>query len=94
MSAVTRLANDALVAGGAAAGATGDADAAVWLSGDGIHWRREPSQPTLSGAGSQSIDALLLLRDGRLLAAGSRGGPNDRQAGVWLATVTFPSPSD
>jgi serine/threonine protein kinase len=91
MSAVTRL-GAWFVAGGWSDGSSGDADGAIWLSADGVHWTNELAA-VLGGPGRQQIDALAPFGPEQLVAGGSSRIAHDQQAAVWVATITLPNGS-
>jgi predicted Ser/Thr protein kinase len=63
---------------------TGSPDAAVWTSGDAIHWREEGGdRGDLGGPGLQEMTGVITFHDG-LIAVGVSEGPRDRDAAVWL----------
>jgi len=72
-------AGSAVVAGGA------DADAAVWLSHDGLTWSLAPGEPGLATPGPQVIQGVSGGGRGRLVAVGSDGPPASEDAAVWLS---------
>lgn len=69
----------ALIAGGSSAG-----DAAVWTSDDGRQWKREGTD-VFARRGDQSVRSLRI--DGnRVVAVGSSGPPQARDAAVWIGS--------
>ncbi len=48
-----------------------DVDAAVWFSADGTTWEAAAGAPDFVGAGGQSVDDVVLVDDGGLLAVGA-----------------------
>ena len=65
-------------------GASGDWDAAVWLSPDGLGWSRVTPQNALGGDGDQIINAVSETSDG-LVAVGSITRDGIEQPAVWAS---------
>ena len=90
MSSVTSV-GGTLVAGGSSTRDGRDPDGAIWLSADGIEWKRAAVRG-VAGAGDQRISALVSFASNRLLAAGSQDLGGDEQAAAWVAKLTRASP--
>jgi TIR domain len=60
------------------------ADGAVWTSDDGESWR-QPTVPSMSGDGEQVVGGIA-ERDGMLVAVGSDGEGDARDAAAWTST--------
>ncbi|MGH2731241.1 MAG: adenylate/guanylate cyclase domain-containing protein [Actinomycetota bacterium] len=63
--------------------ASGDADAAVWTSDDGVTWHR--NQVIFGGTGDQQM-LTVDQRKGRLIAVGLDSSGGDEDAAVWTST--------
>lgn len=65
----------------------GDADAAVWVSSDGLTWNRVPhDEGTFGGDGWQSMHAVAAV-DGGVVAVGEdRGSDGDHFGAVWMSS--------
>lgn len=91
IAAVTRVAqpgsggNTLAAAGSAVVAGRPDADAAVWLSHDGLTWSPSPGQSGLAESGAQAINGMSGAGGGRLVAVGSDGPPGSEDAAVWLS---------
>jgi hypothetical protein len=60
------------------------ADAAVWVSNDGVAWTRHFDEALLGGPGQQVMAAAVAF-DGGLVAVGLGGESNIPTPSVWLA---------
>ena len=80
-----------LFAGGSSTRDGRGPNGAIWLSADGIAWKREPVE-VIAGAGGQQISSLVSYASSRLLAAGSQDRAGDEQAAAWVAKLTLSSP--
>jgi hypothetical protein len=90
MSSVTSV-DGTLFAGGSSTRDGRDPDGAIWLSADGIEWKRAQVN-VITGAGGQRISSLVSFASSRLLAAGSQDRAGDEQAAAWVAKLTLSSP--
>lgn len=61
----------------------GNGNAVVWTSPDGRTWTRMPDDDSFSGGGMAGVT----VRDGRIVAIGTVGWPDDHFATVWLHPV-------
>ena len=86
MSSVTSV-DGTLFAGGSSTRDGRDPNGAIWLSSDGIEWKRAPVKG-IAGAGGQQISSLVSYASNRLLAAGSQDLAGDEQAAAWVAKLT------
>ncbi len=65
----------------------GDRDAAVWTSVDGLAWTRvHHVEAVFGGPSDQTMNAVTVGEDGRLVAVGSDTGIADGGAAVWTST--------
>jgi len=80
-----------LFAGGSSTRDGRDPDGTIWLSADGIAWKRAPVR-VMSGAGGQQVGSLISFAANRLLAVGSQDQAGDEQAAAWVAKLTRTSP--
>jgi serine/threonine-protein kinase len=81
-----------LVAGGSSAAVGSDPDGAIWVSADGVRWKRTPVD-VMEGLGLQRISSLVPIDSDRLLAAGSLRSAQDGRAAAWIARLAFSDPS-
>ena len=90
MSSVTSV-DGTFFAGGSSTRDGRDPDGAVWLSADGIEWKRAPAK-AMAGTGGQRVSSVVSFASNRLLAAGSQDQAGDEQAAAWVAKLTRSSP--
>jgi len=71
--------------------ATGDSDAAVWTSVDGLTWERIPNEGSVFGGAPGYQDMVAVVAGGPgLVAVGSdRLGGGDSDAAVWISADGF-----
>jgi hypothetical protein len=83
MLGIARVRGRVVTVGYDAAG--GDKDVAVWISGDGIHWARQPTALPLKGPGDQIANAILPV--GTIYLFGSEVIGGDTNGAVWVGQV-------